>query len=99
MLSKLKLNDRQKEVLKNFERALKDLAENDVSLVVSECGTLYAYNNKNVDCFDAPDYAAYDGEKVELNAADWGNYLTQIQFLQIVTQDDCLVAFLVEDDD
>lgn len=63
---KLRLNDKQKEILGRMEAILKEAADANIGFVLDNafCGfnSLLAYNDTDVSCFDAPHNAAYDEE-------------------------------------
>ena len=64
---KLGLTDEQKKALSEFQKIIQKCIE--VGLYFVECPGygLYAYNTNEVSCFNAPENAAYDNGKEEID--------------------------------
>lgn len=65
--SKLKLTDTQELVLSNLKYAVKKCIEAGVYLIESPGYGCYVYNAKEVSCLPAPEDAAYDNGKEEID--------------------------------
>ena len=83
-IEKLKLTTEQEKVLNEFCMAYSKMIENGVYLAFCPGYGLYAYNAKNVNCFDAPENAAYDNDKEPLTITD----------LELVTRNNPLICEL-----
>ena len=57
---KLRLTDKQKAVIKELEEVLRKAWWAEIGFVISRSSIIFAYNNKDVSCFNAPIDAAYD---------------------------------------
>lgn len=66
---KLKMTDEQIAIVKELEGVLNKAWWSEIGFVVSTSCTIFAYNRKDVSCFDAPKDAAYD-EETEIKPAD-----------------------------
>jgi len=64
---KLELTDEQKEVLSDFQKVIQKCVSAGLYFVECPGYGLYAYNAKDVNCFDAPEDAAYDNGKDEID--------------------------------
>lgn len=57
---KLRLTDAQVAIVKELEEVLRKAWWAEIGFVISRSSTIFAYNNTDVSCFDAPMDAAYD---------------------------------------
>ena len=89
---KLALTDEQREILREFENVSLKAIRAGLYFVQSFGYGTFAYNVKNVNCFDAPENAAYENGKEEID-------ITKLHPVSYLTIDDlhgdckCLVAF------
>lgn len=93
---KLKLTETQELALSNLKYAVQKCIEAGVYLVETPGYGCYAYNNKEVSCFNAPEDASYDNgkEEIEITKLHQAFYHGLINY-DILPQDKttCLVAF------
>ena len=60
MIKELELNEKQQAIVHAIEDLMQEAFRNNISFVSDQYRNLYAYNNQNVSCFDAPADAAYE---------------------------------------
>lgn len=89
---KLALTDEQREILREYENVSLKAIRAGLYFVQSFGYGTFAYNAKDVSCFDAPENAAYENGKEEID-------ITKLHPVSCLTIDDlhgdckCLVAF------
>lgn len=75
MKDKLKLTDEQKKALQNFKDAYRKLICEGVGLAYRQGRGLFAFNETYIDCFDTPENAAYDNEKIKVSVDELTPFL------------------------
>lgn len=92
---RLALNEEQKKVLTEFKKVLQKCVNVGLYFVSSyECGMM-AYNANDVSCFDAPNNAAYDNDKEEIDIQNLEEVCSygMINHTDLMGDAKCLVVF------
>lgn len=90
-IERLALTEEQKQVLREYyDVSAKAVAVGLYFVQVPGYG-VYAYNAKDVNCFDAPANAAYDNGKEEIDVRDL-KYCSGLLRRDILQEPKCLVA-------
>lgn len=92
---KLALTAEQEEVLKELEKAAAKAIGAGLYFVMAPSSGWYAYNTKEVSCFNAPSNAAYDNGKDEIDVTLLRPAKIGLNFNEILDYNEtkCLVAF------
>ena len=95
---RLALTEEQKEVLDELVRVCKRATEVKLCFVEALDVGCFAYNAKNVDCFNAPSNAAYDNEKEQVDITKLQRALHRgiLNCEYLLDETKCLVAFTDE---